>query len=1129
MLRFFLTVLLFLELSAAFAIPVEAMVQAVPLNQDEPHRQIVKADQPLLLEFKVETGKSYLLEIDQGGLDLVVTIRTPDGSSASYDTPLFRDESELVLLDATATGITQVTLVSNEYTGAFGQVSARVEEIYPSTDAEREHLAAMRLISAASMSYHLGTEDGWTRALQAYQQAGSHLEKAGMDRDLARILYSSAYIEYWQLANWDRAIALAAQAAERYREVGHPRYAANALSLQAAALIEKATEVEKSESDEMAPEAKTLLNQALELFERALHAQQKAGFDYDAAKIINYTGLTYYMMGLWDEAVPRYLQAAATFRDANEWEAELDPLNNLAVIDFDQGNLVKAIEWFQRTLELIPPGKMSYYRADTLDNLGASQLALGQLDNALQSFSRALAIHEEIDNAKGQGRSLAGIGTTYYSFGEQELALEYLETALEARRKANDGRGQVSVLNFMGDIRRRNGDYEAAYAAHTQARQIAASLADQARTDLQISEDLVEMNRPDEALEILQKVSKQARNSGNRKLMAESMEAEGGARMIVGDFVQALAAYRGAAKDYSDLGLSAEEARAIFGMAKASRGTGQLELALEYANLALKSIESLRRELIAPELRAFFLATRQPYYEFLINLLMELHQISDTAEEVFLNNALTVSERSRSRALIDLISEVSVTFQETQPAGLAERQEKLYQLMSEARFRLNRLAERPGESETGHAEKVLAIKQELAEIENELNLLQIRQRSEDPAYASLTDVEILDAGGIQDMLGPNTALLQYALGESRSFVWLVTNESIQAWPLAPRESIEQAVRSVYDQLKAPAFSRQSRAELASALDSLTRDILEPVGLLDRERLIVVADGALQYLPFSVLNSRVPGKDSHPLLADHEIVHLPSMSVLAAQRKSQLGSPEPVMEIAIFADPVFSRGDKRLEARVVNGDAVVGLASPSTLTDRDAADLQRLPATSREARDIASLVQPSQRMLAIGFDANRESVVSSNLGDYRIIHFATHGLIDSRYPALSALAFSAFDERGNPRDGFVRLHDIYNLDLNADLVALSACSTALGREIAGEGLTGLTQGLMFSGSKTVLASLWQVPDRATAELMKRFYRNLMERNQKPAAALRNAQLDLSAVARWRSPYFWSAFVLQGDWL
>jgi CHAT domain-containing protein len=168
------------------------------------------------------------------------------------------------------------------------------------------------------------------------------------------------------------------------------------------------------------------------------------------------------------------------------------------------------------------------------------------------------------------------------------------------------------------------------------------------------------------------------------------------------------------------------------------------------------------------------------------------------------------------------------------------------------------------------------------------------------------------------------------------------------------------------------------------------------------------------------------------------------------------------------------------------------------------------------------------MVADGFDASVDMVLSVDLSQFRIVHFATHGLIDSRYPALSALALSSYDDRGLPQNSFLRLHDIYDLKLDADLVVLSACDTALGREIRSEGLLGLTQGFLYAGARSLVVSLWRVSDRATAELMTRFYEYLLNGGLRPADALRRAQLALAAERRWRDPYFWGAMTLLGDW-
>jgi CHAT domain-containing protein len=1104
--------------SIACASDDTATDKPLPISLDEIHTQDLHANDLLSFGFAADANKFYLIEVDQGGLDLVVTVAEPSGVSTSFNSPLLRNETELVLIEPTESGLFTITLLSNEYTGAIGHISIQISEILPTTDVKQERLNALRLISKASKANQQGNLEGWNNALEAYQQAVVHSRKAGENPLLVHSLFSIATIEYWQISNWDRAIDYASRAAELYQEIGDDHLAANAIQLQAATIIEKANEVEKSDSSGLAPEAEVLFNEAFALFHQALATQKKLGFHYDAAQITNNIGFTYFYMGDYDNAEGYFHEAAVIYRIAREWQDELIPLGNLAVIDLEQGRLIQAIETFQRTLEILP-GDQLRHRGDILHNLGVSQLTLGLPEDALQSFSTALQIQKEIDDLSGQGRCLAGIGSVYESTGKHELALEYLDTALTAQREIKDGRGQTSTLKFIGRIKLRNGEFSEALEAHTAASRLVTAPIDKVRIQQEISQDLIAANRPDEALETLAKANAMAANIQNQKLLADSLYISGKAWLKTNQFDQSLIAFQDASKSYQALGLDLERSRSIFGAAQATLGLGQTKQAQERAELAIASVEKLRSQLVAPELRSFFLASRQEYYAFLIDTLMRLHEQSDGTSDEYLRQALSVSERSRARALVDLIHEASIDLGDA-------RQTLLYQRMAENRYRLNQLLEEQDQS--GLDVQIAGIKQELADIENELNLLQIEIREQNPGYIALTDPQILDADQIQELLDADSALLQYALGEDRSFVWLVTRDSIEAWPLPGREVIEQDARRLHALLQVPAFSAAAKKELAASIESLSGQILGPVHQPTRKRLIVAADGVLHYLPFSVLNS--PGADVYqPLLAAHEIVHVPSMSVLAEQRNNHQDLQKHMKEIAVFADPVFSTIDKRFGDVSFKGETGSSRGMPSqAASPGETAQLQRLPATAHEARSIIKLVEPGQSLLALGFEANRESVMQANLGDYRIVHFATHGLIDSRYPALSSLSFSQFDKNGKPLDGSLRLHDIYKLKLNADLVTMSACSTALGREIAGEGLTGLTQGLMYSGSRSVLASLWQVPDRATAELMKRFYQNLLNEKQKPVAALRNAQLDLSSQPRWRSPYFWSAFVLQGEW-
>jgi CHAT domain-containing protein len=278
------------------------------------------------------------------------------------------------------------------------------------------------------------------------------------------------------------------------------------------------------------------------------------------------------------------------------------------------------------------------------------------------------------------------------------------------------------------------------------------------------------------------------------------------------------------------------------------------------------------------------------------------------------------------------------------------------------------------------------------------------------------------------------------------------------------------------------------------------------------------------VPFAALPNPLAENSAARLIAEHDIVVVPSLAAVAALPPR---GAVRAKTLAIFADPVLTAADPRMRAAPA---PLTTAATPATLLERSSVGLnfERLPATSYEAQALAALVPAEQRFVASGFEANRDAVLGAPLEQYRYVHFATHGLIDARYPGLSALALSQFDEQGTPRNGFLRLHDIYNLRLDADVAVLSACETALGRDIRGEGLVGLTQGFMYAGARSVVASLWQAPDRAAAELMTRFYRHLLQGGLPPAAALRSAQSELAAERRYSDPYFWSGFVLIGDW-
>jgi CHAT domain-containing protein len=400
-----------------------------------------------------------------------------------------------------------------------------------------------------------------------------------------------------------------------------------------------------------------------------------------------------------------------------------------------------------------------------------------------------------------------------------------------------------------------------------------------------------------------------------------------------------------------------------------------------------------------------------------------------------------------------------------------------------------------------------------------------------------------------EVLDEETLLLEYALGEEKSFLIAVTPRALSIFELPKREEIEAAARRVYDLLSAhnrvvPGETLQQRAlrlqhaqaEYPQAAAALSRMILKPAASeLATKRLLIIAEGALQYVPFSALPEPEAGlrNKAQPLIVRHEIVTAPSASVMAIIRNDAAHRPAAEKLLAILADPVFDQVDSRITQHE-QGALVArsALDMPSDITRSGAESgvphFERLRFSRLEAERIARLVQGPGKFTALDFAASRATATSPDLVQYRIIHFATHGIINNQHPELSGLVLSLVNDKGEPVDGFLRLYDVYNLKLGADLVVLSACQTALGKEMAAEGLVGLTRGFIYAGVPRVIASLWRIDDRATAELMSRFYQAMLVRNQRPAAALRTAQLTMWKVQGWESPYYWAAFTLQGEW-
>jgi CHAT domain-containing protein len=480
-----------------------------------------------------------------------------------------------------------------------------------------------------------------------------------------------------------------------------------------------------------------------------------------------------------------------------------------------------------------------------------------------------------------------------------------------------------------------------------------------------------------------------------------------------------------------------------------------------------------------------------------------------------LEEAREAADRAQARNLFDVLNVAGVGPAESQSSA----QEK------KLRDDLNQASAKRASLLRAHAPaaKLAAADRDVDSVWTDLQSVRAKLLAADPRGVLLTDSGTLDLETLRrEVIDPDTLLLQYSVGR-RSYLWAVSQDALEAYELPARTEIDQAARAFWDAVK----TGEDAAAVERAATRLSKMVLAPAaGMLGNKRLLVVADGALQYVPFAALADPAHAAGYRPLILSHEVVNEPSASTLALLRRVQTGRKPAPRTLAVFADPVFEADDPRIGGTAVSKAAV----APQAFLTR-AADLRlsRLPYSRTEGTNIASLLPERERWLNLDFAANRESVANPRIAAYRILHFGTHGVLDVSRPELSALVLSLYDQQGKARDGFLRLYEINGLHMQADMVVLSACQTALGKEIRGEGLVGLARGFMHAGTPRVVASLWKVDDRATSELMRVFYQGMLGREHKSSAsALRAAQLAIARQERWRSPYYWAAFVLQGEW-
>ena len=875
---------------------------------------------------------------------------------------------------------------------------------------------------------------------------------------------------------------------------------------------------------------------AIERYGEALRLMREAGDRRGEAMTLTNMGIVYNLLSEPRKALDQLDQALTVWRAISDRHLEAITLSIHGRAYYALGELQKALESYSLALPVMRAVGDQSGEAGTFTQIGTVYRLLGEPQKALDHFAQALPLWRVVGDRRNEATVLNNMGTVYNLLGEPQKAFHYFQQVLPLVRAIGDRRVEAATLTNMGNVYNLLGDREKALAHLDQALTLAREIGDR-RTEAgaltHTGTAYSSSGDQRKAIEYLERALQLRVAASDRHGEANTLNHLGRAFNLGREPQKALDYYGRALPIWRAVGDRNGEVAALYGMARVESDLDELSRANQRIEGALAIINTLRTKVASRDLRASYFASVQDLYKLHIDLLMRLHRRQPAAG--YNVAALQAYEQARARSLIDLLAEASADIRQGVDPALLARERSVQQ-------KLNAEAERQMRLFGGqHTEEAAsAVRRRIEDLLTQLLAIEAELKAHSPRYAALTQPAPLDLTEIKTAVtGDETLLLEYSLGEERSYLWAVTATSFSSYELPPRATIETAARRCYELLTARnryvKFEtaaekrervRQADAEYPAAAAELSDILLGPVAAqLGRKRLLVVPDGALEYLPFAALT--VPGRRSRPeqfvpLMVHHEVTSIPSASTLAVLRRELKGRATAEKVVAVFADPVFDKADERVtgvSSRNAGGHHGTASSDPA---------LPRLPYTRQEAEAILALAPATGRKAALGFEANRTAAMSDDLSNYLIIHFATHSFLDSEHPELSAIALSMLDHEGRPQEGFLRSHDVFNLKLGAELVVLSGCRTGLGKEVKGEGLYGMTRGFMYAGSRRVVVSLWDVQDQATARLMSDFYRGLLgPRRTTTAAALRAAQIATWRERRWQAPYYWAGFVLQGE--
>ncbi|HEY0462439.1 MAG TPA: CHAT domain-containing protein [Pyrinomonadaceae bacterium] len=962
----------------------------------------------------------------------------------------------------------------------------------------------------------------------------------------------------WNLESINQAINLFEQTAQDWENLGEPQRAAFCLN--------EAAKLTQVNSD---------YGTAFRILDKALRLETKNNLVEEKVVSLSLFSLISRQKGDKNNSQEYSKQALSLSRNGNSAKAQAYALFSSGMYEYYHGKLRNATVSFEQANGFAQQTQDIYLMSQVLYYVSYSYLREGNPSNAVDKMNLALRQCEEYNYQRGKALSYFGIGYLSYFLNEKQKALDIFKKSVSLFPADFEWLEKARTYNVIGQIYMDLGEFELA------EKNVLQAIEDYEKVDYLFGKVLTLINlaeiyasRADfiKARKTYDTATELSLKIGDKFRLAIIKEGVGNIEFRENNYDNAIKNYLEALRTYNEIGVKIPEienllgnvyvkkkdpktARSyynsalqtteqtrdffqlsenLFDLSKLEAQESNLEPAINQIKQSLDLTETVYSDIFNSKLKSAFFSSVFDRYEHYINLLMKMH--ARMPDKDYSIQALQAAEKSRARAMLEKISLSEANVIKDADVEIVKREKEIRVVLNRKADELTDLLSQ--NAEKSETEKLIV---EIRELENELETIKARLKEQSPIYSAIKNPAPFDVADFQqNILDDNSLLLEFSFGKEESYLWLVSKTEVSAYRLPPREEIESSIETLRAllqerELKPGESIEDYQRRIGEAEIKYLQKSKELSSLLFgqiaekmiKKRLIIVPDGELYFFPVAALP--LPDSDSdEPILLNNETVYEPSAQTLAVLDKSRRQSAA-TKNLLVFSDPVFSRDDARFspENRPIDTKAAETVQTEKFRFVDSLNNLTRLAASKDESETIIKTLGASPADNYSGFRATRENLLNLKTEDYKILHFATHGFVKEEHPELSGIVLSRFDEKGQKLDEFFRIQDIYALNLNADLVVLSACETGIGKQIKGEGLMSLNNAFLQTGAKSVMASLWKVEDGATLELMKNFYGTLADQHLTPSEALRRAQMKLRENPQYKSPFYWAAFTMQGD--